>query len=202
MIVLISGKTVQAGYRHSFHAPDTAFSQGAPPPVGQDWARHPAATAVVGEGVTCRVRAPVPSRELPKIVQYPGSGPGVEVLPRTRRNHGCDRRAQEAVGGGGGRKLPQIPHNQCQGQYHDPSYDHAYHHEPARDSIHLAYENENMQYRQRSLPRTPAERGAVGGGSPRKSPKRTADPYYSGEQQLAEDQVPDKRQSHKSQRWS
>ena len=132
-INILSGKTVQPTYRHSFHAPDTTH----PPPVAQDpaWTRHPAA---VSGDVTCRVRGPAaPTRELPKIVQYPGSGPGVEVLPRTRRNHGCDRRAQEA--GGGGRKLPQIPHNQTQAQFppHDPPYDPAYHTEPARDSIHL-----------------------------------------------------------------
>ena len=80
----------------------------------------------------------------------------MEVLPRTRRNHGCDnhRRTQE---GSGGRRLPQIP----QPLYPEPD--------------HVSYEAEVP--RQRSLPRTPRERkpGAEQvRPSSQKSPKRTA----------------------------
>ena len=56
------------------------------------------------------------------------SGPVVEVLPRTRRDHGCDtsvgRSLSKKEGGGGtaggngaGRKLPQIPRQQSKVSY-------------------------------------------------------------------------------------
>lgn len=187
---VFAGSVVPPAYRHSFHStPTGALHPALPDP---EWSRPP------GE-VRLRARE---GRELPRIVQYPGSGPGVEVLPRTRRNHGCDRRPQE---GGrtqeGGRKLPQIP------QYppHDPSM---------RDSIHIAYENENPQpeYRQRSLPRTPRERQELGLGpggeqgvgrvhpSPRCSPKRISDSQQYYDRSETDLEVPDRKQSHKAHR--
>ena len=169
------------------------------------WTRHPAS---VSAEVTCRVRA-APSvgaatsapRELPKIVQFPGAGPGVEVLPRTRRNHGCDnhRRTQEggSAAAGGGRKLPQIP---------QPAYNHP-HHPPEAAAPHLyigpevdrvSYEAELTTPRQRSLPRTPRER-KVGAeqvrpapASSHRSPKRAA----AQQQQRVDQLVPDRNKSH------
>ena len=174
-------------YRHSFHASG----------IGS--------TDCTGDG-SCRARYQGREgiRTLPKIVKYPGSGVGVEVLPRTRRNHGCDnqRRTQESGGGGGGggRKLPQVPQAQPPPQDSEKGKQFNPNDSRMRDSIHIAYENENrVEYKQRSLPRTPRDLEQDQATGIQKPPRRSPKRISGCQEAYHEHDTTDRKHSHRSQ---